>query len=99
MTEWRHRLRWLWPFGRRDGVRMLGRESFSVELEGGTYWVHAERQESGRGGWVFWTSDVRDLTAAPTSIAAPPAPDTVIPEVQRRLAAYCARMGTPCIFR
>jgi hypothetical protein len=75
---------------RRSGVHRAGRDSLVIAIEGRSYWVHARLPEAPGGEYVVWTSDVRDITSAPTIVAAPPAAEPAIPEVKRRLSQFVA---------
>lgn len=78
----------LWPACRHSGVRAAGRESFIIAIDRRSYWVHARPEGADRPGFVVWASDARDITDAPTVVAAPPAAPTALPEIRRRLEAY-----------
>lgn len=78
----------LWPARRRSGVRAAGRESFIIAIGRRSYWVHARPEHSDAPGYVVWASDARDITDAPTIVAAPPAAPAALPEIRRRLEAY-----------
>jgi len=83
----------LWPFrrGRKIGVRPNGAESFIVTIDQRTYWVHAQPLPNSPRGYLVRASDTRDITHAPTVVAAPPAPEQILPEVRRRLSEYFAQ--------
>jgi hypothetical protein len=70
------------------GVRPLGQEAFVIAIGPRSYWVHARRQATRPAEYLVWTSDIRDITRAPTIVAAPPASEEIVPEVKRRLRSY-----------
>lgn len=78
----------LWPARRHSGVRAAGQESFIIAIGRRSYWVHARPEHQDAPGYVVWTSDARDITDAPTIVAAPPAAPAALPEIRRRLEAY-----------
>jgi hypothetical protein len=75
---------------RRSGVQRSGRDSLRVTIAGRSYWVHARFPETPGGEYVVWISNVRDITSAPTVVAAPPAAEPAIPEVKRRISQFVA---------
>jgi hypothetical protein len=84
---------WLSPRSavtRRTGVRLAGRESLIIAIAGRSYWVQARVPQVPGGEYVVWMSDVRDLTSAPTIIAAPPAAEAALPEIKRRVSQFVA---------
>lgn len=91
----------LWP-GRlltSTGVRRIGRDSLTVAIGGRSYWVHAELRTERPLEYVVWTSDIRDITNAPTIVAAPPAPEGAVPEVRERLKEYFTRSRAAVNYR
>ncbi len=88
ITRLRTLLDRLWPARRRSGVRAAGRESFIIVIGRRSYWVHARPEGVDPPGYVVWVSDARDITDAPTIIAAPPAAPAALPEIRRRLEVY-----------
>jgi hypothetical protein len=90
-----------WP-GRllgSTGVRRIGRDSLMVAIGDRSYWVHAELRTERPLEYVVWTSDIRDITNAPTIVAAPPAPEVAVPEVSKRLDAYFTRSRAVVSYR
>ncbi|MDX2121951.1 MAG: hypothetical protein SF070_12975 [Gemmatimonadota bacterium] len=81
------------------GVRAAGRASYLITIGRRSYWVHARPDNQDAPGCVVWTSDARDITDAPTIIAAPPAAPAALPEIRRRLAAYFEAAGIRMIER
>lgn len=75
----------------KSGVRPMGQGALVVEVNDRSYWVRAERRAGTPAQYRVATSDVRDITDAPTIVAAPPAAESAVPEVIRRLDMYFAR--------
>lgn len=82
----------------RHGVRPNGPESFVIAIGPRSYWVHAQRLASDPPHVLVRTSDIRDITHSVTVVAAPPAPDAILPEVRRRLLEYFTTLATTVTF-
>jgi hypothetical protein len=72
-------------------VRTVGPNSLVVDIDDRSYWVHAQIPTQDRHEYQVWTSDIRDITNAPSVVAAPPAAEAVVPDVKRRLEAHFAQ--------
>lgn len=84
------------PAGRLSGstgVRPNGPNSHVVTIADRSYWVQSQLQSTQPLEYWVRTSDVRDITNSVTVVAAPPAPEKVVPEVRRRLEEYFRQSG------
>ncbi|TFG51639.1 MAG: hypothetical protein E4H38_01135 [Gemmatimonadales bacterium] len=73
------------------GVRPMGPNSLRVTINDRSYWVHVQILREPPLEYRVYTSDIRDITNAPTVVAAPPAAATVVPEVRKHLDTYFTR--------
>ena len=81
------------------GVRPMGPNSLLVTIKGRSYWVHAQLLRTRPLEYRVDASDIRDITDAPTVVAAPPASADAVPEIRRRLDDYFTRARTRVIYR
>jgi hypothetical protein len=71
----------------------MGPNALVVAIEDRSYWVHTQIHPGHPPEYQVRTSDLRDITTAATVVAAPPASGKVVPEVQRRIHSYLAKVG------
>jgi len=81
------------------GVRLMGPSSLLVTIQGRSYWVHAQLLRTRPPEYRVDASDIRDITDAPTVVAAPPASADAVPEIRRRLEDYFTRSRVRVTYR